>query len=121
MRALSHCHSPVDIARREPRFNKVPADIVEVGFVEVPQLFSAKTCSTLLQLADRPAAKSAKPISNALQLDVKGRAELLVARAVRDSAVVKNTMLAVYQTEHFMVENVKVSARVRPAPCSAPT
>jgi len=95
-------------AGREPRFNKVPADIVEVGFVEVPQLFSAKTCSTLLQLADRPAAKSAKPISNALQLDVKGRAELLVARAVRDSAVVKNTMLAVYQTEHFMVENVKI-------------
>ena len=81
------------------RRNEQPARIVECGFVEAPALLPAATCDTLLGL-DRSAAVL---ISNARQLSVQGAELRLVESALERSPQVRQTVLAVFGTEEFIV------------------
>ena len=81
------------------RRNEQPARIVECGFVEAPALLPAATCDKLYSL-DRSAAVL---ISNARQLSVQGAELRLVESALEQSPQVRQTLLAVFGTEEFIV------------------
>ena len=105
------------------RRNEEPARIVECGFVEAPALLPAATCDKLYGL-DRSAAVL---ISNARQLSVQGAELRLVESALEQSDVVRQTVLAVFGTEEFIVpkDSLKVGgprhAHPMPhAPCRMP-
>ena len=97
--------------------------LVWCGFVEAPALLPAATCDKLYGL-DRSAAVL---ISNARQLSVQGAELRLVESALEQSLVVRQTVLAVFGTEEFIVpkDSLKVGgprhAHPMPhAPCRMP-
>ena len=98
------------------RRNEQPARIVECGFVEAPALLPATTCDKLYSL-DRSAAVL---ISNARQLSVQGAELRLVESALEQSPQVRQTVLAVFGTEEFIVpkDSLKVGGphHAHPAP-----
>ena len=100
---------------------------MECGFVEAPALLPAATCDKLYGL-DR---SSAVRISNARQLSVQGAELRLVESALERSPLVRQTVLAVFGTEEFIVpkDSLKVGGppatppatpRTPGAPCPVP-